>query len=65
VWLDPHVPNAHTHVSEAPDVRAIMGLQDMRVGNAFNAYKTCRQVATVWLQCSASLGNHLLGTAIV
>jgi hypothetical protein len=39
----------HTHVSKAPDARAIMGLQDVRVDSTINAYMTCGQAATV--QC--------------
>jgi hypothetical protein len=42
VRLDPRVLNARAHVSKVPDVRAIMELQDVRAGSAFNAYKTCR-----------------------
>jgi hypothetical protein len=38
--LGKHVPNAHVHVSKVSDVRAIMGLQDVRAGSAFNARKT-------------------------
>jgi hypothetical protein len=45
--LDSSVPNASVHVSMMPNVRAIMGLQDVRVSSAFNAYKTCGQAATV------------------
>jgi hypothetical protein len=30
-----------------PDVRAMMGLQDVREGYAVNAYKTCRHAATM------------------
>jgi hypothetical protein len=47
VQLGSYVPNARTHVSKAPDVRAIMGLQDVRVGNTVNACKMCRQAAIV------------------
>jgi hypothetical protein len=35
------VPNTRRHVSKEPDVRAIMGLQDMRASTAVNACKTC------------------------
>jgi hypothetical protein len=49
VRLDPHVPNARAHVSKAPDVKAIMGLQDVRVDNAINVCNTCGHVATVRL----------------
>jgi hypothetical protein len=41
------VPNARAHVSNAPDVRAIMSLQDMLAGNVFNTCKTCGQAAIV------------------
>jgi hypothetical protein len=27
--LGTHIPNAHVHASKAPDIRAIMGLQDV------------------------------------
>jgi hypothetical protein len=47
VQLGSHVPKKCAHVSKAPDVRAIMGLQDMRADITFNAYKICRQVAIV------------------
>jgi hypothetical protein len=45
------IPNARVHVSKAPDVRAIMGLQDVWVGTDASACKTCGQVATVQRQC--------------
>jgi hypothetical protein len=45
--LGMHVPNAHAHVSKGPDVRAIMGLQSVRVGNTVNACKACGQTVTV------------------
>jgi hypothetical protein len=35
------------HVFMVPDVRAMMGLQDVRAGYAVNAYKTCRHAATM------------------
>jgi hypothetical protein len=38
------VPNACAHVAKVPDVRAIMGLQDMRTGSIVNAYKKCRDM---------------------
>jgi hypothetical protein len=41
------IPNASAHVSKAPDVRAMMDLQDVRAGIAVSAYKTCGQTATV------------------
>jgi hypothetical protein len=59
------VPNARTHVSKTPDVRAIMGLQNICAGSAVNACKTCGHAATVQLQCSASTVNHSPGIVIV
>jgi hypothetical protein len=44
-----HVSNAHAHVLKAFEVRAIMGLKDVRTGNTFNVCKTCGHVAIVWL----------------
>jgi hypothetical protein len=38
VQLASHVPNARTHVSKVLDVKAIMGLQDVRAGSVINAY---------------------------
>jgi hypothetical protein len=49
VRLDPCVPNVHAHISKTLDVRAIMGLQDVRAGSAVNACKICGQVATIQL----------------
>jgi hypothetical protein len=49
VQLGTYVPNARTHVFKAPDIRVIMGLQDMRAGNTVNAYKAYRHAATVRL----------------
>jgi hypothetical protein len=49
MWLGPRVPNARVHVSKTHDVRAMMGLQDVRAGSAVNAYKTCGQAATMQL----------------
>jgi hypothetical protein len=49
VQLGSHVPNACTPVSKAPDLRAVMGPQDLREGSTFNACKMCGHVATVWL----------------
>jgi hypothetical protein len=63
--LGTHVPNARTHVFKAPDIRAIMGLQDTWAGSADKACKACRHVATVRLQCSANTTDHLPGTATV
>jgi hypothetical protein len=37
-----HVPNARVQVSKVPDIRAIMGMQDVWVGSAVNACKACR-----------------------
>jgi hypothetical protein len=47
VQLGMHVSNTRTHVSKASDIRAIMGLQDVRVGNTVNACKAYGQTATV------------------
>jgi hypothetical protein len=47
VQLGTHIPNARVHISNAHDVRAIMGLQDVRAGNALNACKACKLVATM------------------
>jgi hypothetical protein len=49
VQLGSHVPNARTPVSKAPDLRAVLGPQDLREGSTFNACKMCGHVATVWL----------------
>jgi hypothetical protein len=49
VPLGTHVPNAHAHVSNALDVRAIMRLQDVWTDSIVNAYKACRQASTVQL----------------
>jgi hypothetical protein len=38
-----------SHVSKAPDVIAIMGLQDVWAGGVINTCKTCGHVATVQL----------------
>jgi hypothetical protein len=65
VWLGPRVPNAHVHVSKTPDVRAIIGLQDIRAGSTVNACKTCGYTTTVLLQCSPSTIDHSHGTATV
>jgi hypothetical protein len=65
VQLDMHVPNARTHISKTPDVRAIMSLQDVRVGSTDRSCKKCRHEATVRRQCSASSVDHLCGTATV
>jgi hypothetical protein len=51
VQLGTHVPNAHTHVSKALDIRAIMGLQDVRTGSAAPALWTTRLAP---LQCQAT-----------
>jgi hypothetical protein len=45
--LGSHVFKAHKHISKASDVRAIMSLQDVQVGWAFNAYKTCGHASIV------------------
>jgi hypothetical protein len=45
--LGTHVPNAGAHISKAPDIRAIMGLQDVQAGSVVNACKACGQAATL------------------
>jgi hypothetical protein len=65
VQLNSHVSKACTHVSKAPDVREIMGLQDVRTGGVINAYKTCGQVATVRLQYRDGPIDHSQDTATV
>jgi hypothetical protein len=47
VQLGTHVLNSHMHVFMALDVKATMGLQDVRTGNTVNTYKACRQAATM------------------
>jgi hypothetical protein len=47
MWLGLRVYKACTHVSKVPDVRASIGLQDVRAGNAFNACKTYKHASTV------------------
>jgi hypothetical protein len=54
----PPAPNACLHVSKTPDVSAIMILQDVRAGSAVHACKTCGQVPTICLQCSADPVDH-------
>jgi hypothetical protein len=63
--LDSRVSKACLQVSMVPNIRAIIGLQDMWVGSTVNACKACRQAATMRLQCSASTMDHSLGTATV
>jgi hypothetical protein len=79
VQLGSHVSKAHAHVAKTPDISAIMDLQDMRAGSAFNAldlqdmqagsafnaYKKCGQAAIVWLQCSTAPIDHSPSTATV
>jgi hypothetical protein len=52
VQLGTHVPDARVHVPLAPEVKVIMGLQDIQASSAVNASKMCRQAAIVWLQWS-------------
>jgi hypothetical protein len=47
VYPGTHVPNAHTHNSKAPHVRAIMHLQYMQTCSIVNTYKACGHTATV------------------
>jgi hypothetical protein len=63
--LGSRVSKVRTHVSNAPDVGAIMNLQDVHAVYAFNACKTYGHVATVWLQCSVDPVDHLHDTATV
>jgi hypothetical protein len=65
VQLGSYVPNAHAHISKAPDVKPIMGLQEVQVGSTVNAEKTCKHAAIVQLQCSASPVDHSPGIATV
>jgi hypothetical protein len=53
-----HVLNARTQISKALDIRAIMGLQDVRAGSAVNVCKACRQTATVQRQHYSPLAWH-------
>jgi hypothetical protein len=41
--LDSHVFKARTHIPYAPDVRAMMGVQDVRTNGIIITYKTCGQ----------------------
>jgi hypothetical protein len=63
--LGTYVHNARTHIFKVPNIRAIMGLQDVRVGSTVNAYEACKHVATMRLHCSASTMDHSPGTATV
>jgi hypothetical protein len=47
--VDSRVSMTSVHVPKIPDVRAIMGLQDVWAGYTFNACKTCGRAATVRL----------------
>jgi hypothetical protein len=58
-------PNAWAHISKVSDARAIKGLQDVWADIAVHASKTCKQAATVWLQCSVSPVDHSPSTATV
>jgi hypothetical protein len=57
VQVGTHVPNARAHVFKTSDIRAIMGLQDVRADSAVNDCKTCRQAGTVRLRCIVSTIN--------
>jgi hypothetical protein len=65
VQLGSHVPNARVLVSMAPDVRAIMGVQDMWEGSIINVCKTCEHAAIVQLQCNIVPVDHSPDTTIV
>jgi hypothetical protein len=41
IQIGMHVPNTHTYISKASDVKVIMGLQDVRVCSTVNVCKTC------------------------
>jgi hypothetical protein len=58
VQLGTHVPNARAHIFKMSVIRTIMGLQDMWVVTAVNAYKACRQAATVQRQHYRPLAWH-------
>jgi hypothetical protein len=58
VKLGTHVLNARTHVSDTPDVRTNMSLQDVRAGSADHACKTCRQLVTVQRKHRRPLAWH-------
>jgi hypothetical protein len=49
VQLATCVSKAHMHIFKAPDARAIMSLQDVRIGGALNVCKMCGHTAT--MQC--------------
>jgi hypothetical protein len=63
--LGMHVLNTCTHIFKTPDVRVIMGMQDMRASGAFNAYKACGQMATLRLHCCADTIDHSQGITTV
>jgi hypothetical protein len=63
--LGTHVPNVRAHVSKVLDIRVIMGLQDVWAVSAVNAYKACRQIVIVRLQCSTNTMDHSSGIATV
>jgi hypothetical protein len=65
VQLGQHVHNTHALIFKAPDIRAIMCLQDVWAGNTINVCKTCVQAAIVRLQCSASTVDHSPDTTTV
>jgi hypothetical protein len=64
VQLGTHVPNARTHVSNAPHVRAIMPMQDMQTGSVVNTCKACGQASTVRLQYGYSVMPSLWTTRL-
>jgi hypothetical protein len=47
VQQDSHIFNARVHIFKAPDVRAIIGLQDVRADSTFNICKMYGQTAIV------------------
>jgi hypothetical protein len=47
VQLGTHVPNVRAYAFKVPDIRAIIGLQDVRAGSVVNSCKACKQIVTV------------------
>jgi hypothetical protein len=65
VQLGVHVPNARAHIFKASNIRAIMGLHNVRAGITVNACKVCRHIVTMRLQCSVSIMDHSSDIATV
>jgi copper chaperone CopZ len=47
VQLNSDIPNTRMHISKVPGIKVIMGLQDVRADNTFNACNMCGQTAIV------------------